>query len=548
MTGAPKKRTFIFLCLTALLLACVFPIAAQSCVTPDQVKAMVAAVKSPQPNLAVNTKLRDELVKLQNEDQKALREFLAKKEKDKNVGVELDSMRARNEVRFCAILKEYGWPNSKLVEPEGVAAAFALFQTFPSYRLQLDLLPVIVALVDKKEIDRPHFAALFDRMRLRAGRKQLFGTQVSVTNGFLVLSPVENQAQVDARRREFDLPPLKHYLSLLERDFHLPVVRLPSASEKAPTNRSDALDTSALGNLVTAENGEEVEVLRIETNLVSLNVSVYNSKLSTTVGNLEQKDFKVSEDGREQSVSFFAATEVPFDLVLLLDLSSSTSNKRDLIRKSTEKFIRVARPTDRLAIVTFASDAEIVSPLTADRAQLMASLSRLNFEGVGSHVWDALEFSLDKVLGAKSVERRRAVLLMSDGLDNALSYNAFGGSEISFGDLLEKVRHTDAMVIPIYLDTEGDQRPDYRYQKMYENARKTMRLLADESGGLYYKAKKISDLEGVYEQVINDLGKVYSLGYTPTNDKRDGTWRRVKVEISSHPELTPRARPGYYAN
>ena len=83
---------------------------------------------------------------------------------------------------------------------------------------------------------------------------------------------------------------------------------------------------------------------------------------------------------------------------------------------------------------------------------------------------------------------------------------------------------------------------------MYENARKTLALLADESGGLYYKAKKIKDLEGVYEQVINDLGKVYSLGYKPSNEKHDGSWRVVKVELAGHPELSPRTRPGYYAN
>ena len=83
---------------------------------------------------------------------------------------------------------------------------------------------------------------------------------------------------------------------------------------------------------------------------------------------------------------------------------------------------------------------------------------------------------------------------------------------------------------------------------MYENARKTLALLAQESGGLYYTARKIEDLNGVYDQVINDLGKVYSLGYKPTNEKRDGSWRRVQIQIPNRADLSARSRPGYYAN
>ena len=112
--------------------------------------------------------------------------------------------------------------------------------------------------------------------------------------------------------------------------------------------------------------------------------------------------------------------------------------------------------------------------------------------------------------------------------------------------MLEAVRRNDALIIPIYLDTEivygGGE-----IGRIYENARKTLMLLAEESGGLFYKARKIEDLDGVYTQVLEDLGKVYSLGYRPTNDKRDGTWRAVKIQLPGQPNLTPRARPGYYA-
>jgi len=164
----------------------------------------------------------------------------------------------------------------------------------------------------------------------------------------------------------------------------------------------------------------------------------------------------------------------------------------------------------------------------------------------GSHIWDAVKFALDKVVGPKTLERRRAVVLMSDGDDGALSRTETAGSKITFADLIEQVRQTDTLIVPIYLDTEDNYGNSYLKEE-YENARRALKLLADESGGSYYHARKLSDLNGVYEQVINDLGKVYSLGYKPTSATHDSTWRWVKVSIVNRPELAVRTRPGYYA-
>nr|AIA16229.1 von Willebrand factor type A domain protein [uncultured bacterium] len=145
------------------------------------------------------------------------------------------------------------------------------------------------------------------------------------------------------------------------------------------------------------------------------------------------------------------------------------------------------------------------------------------------------------------MERRRAVVLMTDGVDGVLVPKArIAGSKTSLAELVKQVRQTDALIVPIYLDTEKD----FSYSDIsdsYENARRALNLLAQESGGSYYRAGKISDLNGVYEQVINDLGKVYSLGYKPTNGTRDSTWRQVDVSIVNRTNLVARTRPGYYA-
>jgi VWFA-related protein len=334
---------------------------------------------------------------------------------------------------------------------------------------------------------------------------------------------------------------------LLERTYQLPLVRSPNTPADTRRAKPTDLDKSALGGLVDSA-ADGIEVLRIETNLVSLNVSVYNNKLNSNVSNLEQKDFSVFENGREETVSFFAATTVPFDLVLLIDLSGSTAGKRDLIRKSTKRFIEAARPMDRLSIVIFSTDVEVIAPLTSDRAQLLASIEKIDATEGTSNVWYALDYCMKEVVGTKSTERRKAIVIMSDGVDNALGFVPGGGPLLSFAEVLEKVRHSDAMIIPIYLDTERDRKAFGFLRNMYESARRTLALLADESGGLYYSARKIEDLEGVYAQVINDLGKVYSLGYKPSRENHDGSWRTVKIKLASHPELIPRTRPGYYAN
>jgi VWFA-related protein len=162
-------------------------------------------------------------------------------------------------------------------------------------------------------------------------------------------------------------------------------------------------------------------------------------------------------------------------------------------------------------------------------------------------VWDAVKFTLDNVIGPKSLERRRAVVLMSDGDDESmLRTGSLRGSKITFADLIEQVRQTDTLIVPIYLDTEQKYGNSF-VQEEYENARRALHLLAEESGGSYYRARKLSDLNGVYEQVINDLGKVYSLGYTSTNATHDSTWRWVKVSIVNRTDLVARTRPGYYA-
>jgi len=518
---------------------------AQSCVTADDVKQMLVRVESASA-VKFDKKLQAELVKMAQKHRELLQQVVAEDQK-KSEQEKLHKLNEKHTAKLCEILKTVGWPTTALVDQDGVLAAFHILKNSATYELQRDVLPVIVAMVKKDPRQKPEFAGLFDRLRVSAGMRQLFGTQAVSMGGFLILYPLEDEKKVDAYRKEYGLRSMQENIRTLERMYGKPLIKSRQApSSKLSKELSDSITKAVDSTELDSDYVDPGDVIKVETSLVSLNVSIFNSKLKTFIGELTKDDFRVVEDGKEQTVTYFASTDVPFDLVLLVDLSGSTAEKRDLIKQSTLRFIEAARPSDRLAIVTFSDTTHVVSPLTIDRAQLVASVANMNGVG-GSHVWDAVKFTLEEVIGPKTLERRRAVVLMSDGVDGSLSrYGPPRGSRTPFADLLEQVRQTDTLIVPIYLDTQESMGGSFADVE-YENARRMLNLLAQESGGSYYKARKIADLNGVYEQVINDLGKVYSIGYKPTNPARDGSWRFVQISIVNRPDLVARARPGYYA-
>jgi VWFA-related protein len=295
-------------------------------------------------------------------------------------------------------------------------------------------------------------------------------------------------------------------------------------------------------------DAEDVETIRVDTELVDLNVSVFRRGGQGVVGELGKQDFLVMENGTPEEISFFASAATPFDMVLLLDLSLSSAKKLGLIRKSAIEFVKAARPTDRIGVVTFAQATTVVSPPTLDRAQLVDRIEKIERPHDGTNFWDALAFVLKQGFGPPDPSRRRAVVVMSDGVDNALPGIVGPGSSIEYEDLLETVKTSEAIVIPIYLDTEREMIKERKATpEAYALARQQLQELAGESGSLLYSAGKVEDLNGVYQQVIRDLGTVYSIGYQPKNRRRDGAWRTVSVRLVNRPDLAARTRRGYYA-
>lgn len=298
---------------------------------------------------------------------------------------------------------------------------------------------------------------------------------------------------------------------------------------------------------LTACGQDPAETVRIESDLVDLKVSVLGPQSDAPAQMLAQKDFQVLEDGQPQEIAFFAAADAPFDLILLLDLSGSTSNKLKMIKKSAKRFIDSTRPVDRIAIVTFTDRAALTSPFSLNRKELKKAIDDIDDAFGGTNFWDALNYALTELVPQNHGLRRSAIVVMSDGVDNALPDVAGPGSSISFDELLTNVRNSEAIIFPIYLDTEKEDVQHFHMPRSaYVEARKQLAQIAAACGTTVYRAAKLKDLEQVYPRVVRDLGTVYSIGYRPINRNPDGKWRSVEVRLVGRPDLSVRTKSGYY--
>jgi VWFA-related protein len=295
------------------------------------------------------------------------------------------------------------------------------------------------------------------------------------------------------------------------------------------------------------EIGED-EVVRVESDLVTVNVSVVERASGRGVQGLRAEEFRLFEDGAEQRIEHFESAEAPFDLLLLLDLSGSTAKVTEIIRAAAGRFVAATRPQDRVAIVTFAGDVSIVSPLTADRNRLRGAVARISPPQGDTRLYDSLAAAFDIMARDSDPARRRAVVLMSDGLDSTLPNVEGEGSALSYAEVLSRAQEFDGVVYTIWTSTEYEAfSPEDIQPETFDLAHDQMGELADAGGGVFYPVERLEDLSGAYERVVADLGTVYSLSYRPTNRVRDGSWRTIRVTLPRRPEAVARGRRGYFA-
>ena len=308
-----------------------------------------------------------------------------------------------------------------------------------------------------------------------------------------------------------------------------------------------ALGSLFLGGHLSAQThvmrpDADTPVFRAGVDLVALSVVVTDQQ-HRFVSGLGPEDFAVFEDGVEQDVSFFAATQVPLDLALLLDTSASMLDKMDTMQQAALGFLSTLRPTDRTTIVDIKDTVRILYPLghdvTAANEAVLATAAR-----GGTALYNGLYLTLKEMVKQRKANgdvRRQAIAVLSDGEDTA--------SLLGYEDVMEQAKRAGITLYTITLTSpRGGRESGFSGRRYFSQAEFAMKALAQETGARAFFPTDIGELAAVYDTIATELANQYALGYTSNNARRDGGFRRVNVRVEARPEMRTRTRSGYLAS
>jgi Ca-activated chloride channel homolog len=289
-----------------------------------------------------------------------------------------------------------------------------------------------------------------------------------------------------------------------------------------------------------AQDGKAAFTSQVE--VVMLNVTVTDPR-GRLVGGLNQGDFTVLEDGKAQQVTFFASGEVPLDLELLIDTSSSMRLKLPIAKAVASNFLRTLRPADLGSVVAFADTLNVLQPPTSDGARLRAALPLLVAKG-GTSLYTSLYITvrdLARRAGQRKDRRRSAVIVLTDGEDTT--------SLMTYEELLEEARRSNVAVYPILVmsSAESEALEASGRRRFSGAAEYALTRLAAETGACAYFPRQLTDLAGIYDGIARELATQYSLAYVRTSLTADSTFHRLSVRLSSTTDATLRTRVGFYA-
>lgn len=501
------------------------------CFSEEESKRVLSSVSKPSTR-GRNKSLRKKINKMAS-SRYAIEFKLHNETKNRKKLLEKRKNLSRNNVlKLCEIYGRYGWLTEEVLGKDGLGASTFIIQNAKDANLQAEWIPILLQAAKQKEIKKDSIASMIDKIRVKSGKPQIFGTQISIRTDAGYLIPLLDSANVDKWRGEYDLNSLNSYLREVESHYDIVVLReRANIPPELKTKDDKTVETVGLGL-----NFAEDDLITVETEIVTLNLRILGSDFSAFSSETFQKeDFEIFENNVKQSVDFFSTTKSPFDLVLVLDLSPSTLEKRRIIWLAVSDFVRTIRPSDRAAIVTQDFDGfRVLSGLTENKDAQMQKVRNAKVSGVSS-IWDGVYNSYEMLAKLKRPGRRQAIVLMSDGLEE--------GSQTAFSKLLGKVGSSDATVFSIHVDSGV-----FGSQQAYRTAKLALPMLAEESGGTYHRVEKYEDLSGVYGKIADELRVVYSIGYQPLLEMKDGSWRKIKVKIKGRPNLIVRTKKGYYAN
>lgn len=338
---------------------------------------------------------------------------------------------------------------------------------------------------------------------------------------------------------------------------------------------------------------EDTEIVTIDTETIDVPV-VVTDRSGKPILDLKLTNFRLLEDGKPQEITDFSATTAPFEVALLLDTSGSTRADIDLIKRAAQVFIDSLRPGDKVAIISFgssdgsssaASAPVVISRLSDDRSELRSALQRITISN-GTPFYDGLTKIGESIFPKRTANdrnSRRAIVALTDGVDSTSSAEFEEASEILgsegivsyfirvdtreyfeselLGDCQSAIRFSQAQIRRYYRTvrsrsnekaTNFCQLGDFERlavsKSLYELADAQMNALAQTSGGRVFPLGDLSEARNAFRSVAAAIGTNYSLGYYSSNGKRDGSFRKITVELKGLPAGSKvRAREGYTA-
>lgn len=266
-------------------------------------------------------------------------------------------------------------------------------------------------------------------------------------------------------------------------------------------------------------NPNQVYTLSTTTNLVNVDVRVEDNS-GDPIKNLQKVNFHVYDDGVEQTVTNFGATQAPMTICMLVEFSNEYWPLVYQSLTSAYAFINVMQPKDWVGVIYFDLKPHILTDFTHDRMQVAGSLRQLVFPGFSEDcLYDSLAYTMDRM---KDIQGRKAILAIVSGFDTF--------SKLTYGDMLKIAKSSTTPVYAVSIlewvtVRTGAENIDT------EQARNSLNYISQYSGGQAYFPRFEAELPGIYQQIGDQLRSEYSLGFTPTDPEKNGKFHKLKIDV-----------------
>lgn len=272
---------------------------------------------------------------------------------------------------------------------------------------------------------------------------------------------------------------------------------------------------------------QDPETITVDSSLVIMNATVTDTG-GNPVKNLKKSEFKILEDGKEQEIAFFETESIPFAAVILIDTSGSMETRVSLARSAAMNFLDGLRIDDQVAIYNFDTKVSLVQEFsnTRDLSPMVFELKAYGYTALNDAIFEASQEL------AKRSEKRRAIIVLSDGADTKSSKSA--------DKALKEALAVNAIIYTVDMssvDTGGKDRMQNQG---------VLKTFSEKSGGKFIATPGGQEMRNAFKSIVGELGVQYTLGFQPQNAAKDGKWRTLEVQVSK-PNLTIRTRKGYNA-